>query len=95
MDIRVGGITRKEFDENAKWVVKFTNRPRIVDTYPNIVKRLGEDFFDKYDVRDLDLLCDEGQPDIIKEFIKVMHEIDRKYGWMTIPEIFDRFGVRC
>jgi hypothetical protein len=93
MDIKVGGVTKKEFDENALWVVKFTDRPRMVDTYPNIVKALGEHFFSSDNVRDLDLLCYEGQPECLKGFFNKLREIDREHGWMTIPDIFEKFGV--
>lgn len=92
---KVAGISREQFDQEAKWVVKFTNRPRIVDTYPNLEKMLGKDFFSQDNVRDVDLLCKEGQPDTVKPFITRMLEIDREYGWMTIPDIFEKFGVEC
>lgn len=93
MAIKVAGITKEEFDQNSRWVVKFTDRPRIVDTYPNLEKILGKSFYSDDNVRDVDLVCYEGQPDIVKPFITRMHEIDREHGWMTIPEIFDKFGV--
>lgn len=93
MSKKVAGITKEQFDQESLWVCKFTNRPRIVDTYPNLEKILGDDFFSRDDVRDVDLLCYENQPESLKGFFDKLREIDRDYGWMTIPEIFKVFGV--
>ena len=92
---KVAGVSREQFDQEAKWVVKFTDRPRVVDTYPNLEKMLGKDFFSQDNVRDLDLLCYEGQPETLRSFFNKLAEIDREHGWMTIPDIFEKFGVEC
>lgn len=85
MELKVAGITKKEFDETAKWVVKFIDRPRVVGTYPELEKMFGKNFESNDNVRDVDLLWDGGQPDSVKGFLEFMHECDKKYGWMTIP----------
>lgn len=89
----VAGISREQFDREAMWVVKFTDRPRICDTYPNLEKILGKDFFSHENVRDMDLLTYEEQPETLRPFFEKLKEIDREHGWMTIPDIFEKFGV--
>lgn len=88
----IAGISKEQVDREALFVVKFTDRPRICDTYPNLQKILGEDFYSSDNVRDVDLLCYDRQPESLRPFFEKLEEIDREYGWMTFPDIFERFG---
>lgn len=90
MAIKVAGITRDELDQNALWVVRHESGYRKVGTYPDLD---AGGYLDDDDIKDVDLLCKEGQPDIIKPFMDEMDRLSNEYGWMTIPEIFEKFGV--
>lgn len=87
----IAGISKEQVDRESLWVVKFIGH-RDVDTYPNLMKKYGEDFFSHDDVRDVSLLCYERQPESLKPFFQKLKELDDKYGWMTFPELFERFG---
>ena len=87
----IARISKEQVDRESLWVVKFIGH-RDVDTYPNLVKKYGEDFFSRDDVRDVSLLCYERQPESLKTFFQKLKEMDDKNGWMTFPELFERFG---
>lgn len=89
MSKKIGGVTLDQVSEYSLWVVKHAGW-RECDTYPNLKKRGS---LDSDDIRDIDFLCTEGQPDILKQFFIEFESISKEYGWMTLPEMFDKFGI--
>lgn len=95
MSRMIAGISKEQFDKEAKWVVKFTDRPRICDTYPNLKKILGDDFYHHDNIRDFDILWYGGQPVTLKPFFDKLEEVEHEHGWITIPDFFEKYGVEC
>ena len=63
---------------------------RECDTYPNLEKRGS---LDSDDIRDVDFLAYDRQPEILKSFFDELERLTKEHGWMTIPDLFDKFGI--
>lgn len=87
MDKKIAGLTLDEAMKKLDWVVKFTDH-RFVGKYNECIEYIqwiGED-----NVRDFDICAK--QPEELNKFMKEIEEIDKKHGWMTFTEMFDKFG---
>lgn len=88
MSKKILGLTLEEVNNTALWVVRFTSGHREVGIYSEVVK-----YWDDENCKDLDLVCCNGQPEALKPFFKKVEQLIECNGWMTLPELFDRFGA--
>lgn len=71
--------TFREVMDNSIWVIKLDNGGRYTGRYPR---------FDKDGIRDLDLVCWEGQPEELQEFFKDFDDYNNIHGFTSIPEFY-------
>ena len=90
---KFAGFTREQVDAQLKWVARHSTGHRFVGTYDEIKKHCDMCEDDEWDyIKDVDVLCDDGQNEDMKKFMQAWMEVEKKHGFVTIPELFEKFG---
>lgn len=82
---KIAGVTLEQVQEDTLWVAKMSYGVRHVGTHDEVGNYCKDD-----ECKDF-FLC-AVQPDHLKPFMERMEQLDKEHGWMTFPEMFDRFG---
>lgn len=92
---KVAGFTIEQVEAELKWVARHSTGWRFVGTHKEIMEHLERyDSDDEYDyIKDVDVLCGEGQTPDMKRFMEAYEEAWKQHGWMTIPELFEKYGT--
>ena len=90
---KLAGVTYEEVKNELKWVARFSDGYRYVGTHDEVKNYVENNEDDYWYCKDMDIICKEGQPKKFHNFMDKIEELDREYGWMTFPEMFERFAV--
>ena len=90
---KLAGVTYEEVKKELKWVARFSDGYRYVGTHDEVKNYVENNEEDYWYCKDMDIICKEGQPKKFHNFMDKIEELDRKYGWMTFTEMFERFAV--
>lgn len=87
------GFTQEEVNNELKWVARHSTGHRFVGTYSEIEKHCEMYEDDEWDyIKDIDVVCSEGQTPAMAKFLDAYEALIEKHGWMTIPELFEKYG---
>lgn len=92
---KLAGVTYEEVKKELKWVARFSDGYRYVGTHDEVKNYVENNEDDYWYCKDMDIICKEGQPKKFHNFMDKVEELDRKYGWMTFTEMFERFAVEA
>lgn len=90
---KLAGVTYEEVKNELKWVARFSDGYRYVGNHDEVKNYVEKNEEDYWYCKDMDIICKEGQPKKFHNFMDKIEELDRKYGWMTFPEMFERFAI--
>lgn len=90
---KLAGVTYEEVQNELMWVARFSDGYRYVGTHDEVKNYVENNEEDYWYCKDMDIICKEGQPKKFHNFMDKIEELDRKYGWMTFPEMFERFAI--
>lgn len=84
------GFTFEKFIDEVVWVVKMDTGARFTGTYSEIEKYADQD-----DVRDVDVVCAEGQPEHLRNIVELVTDHygrDAEGNFLTFRETWELYG---
>lgn len=90
---KFAGFTKERVDAELKWVARHSTGYRFVGTYAEVAAHCASCEDDDWDyIMDVDILCEEGQTPDMAKFISAWEELNKRVGWVTLPELFEKHG---
>ena len=85
---KFAGCTQAQVGRELVWVIKYTGYRETV-TMVELEKR-GR-WWENEEIRDVDVCACQPNPKMQK-FVDEWEAINRKHGWVTLPELFDKYA---
>lgn len=93
---KFAGFTIEQVNAELKWVARHSTGYRFVGTYAEVAAHIAACEEDEWDyIKDVDMLCKEGQTPAMQRFAEAYEEIEKQHGWITFPELFEKFGTEA
>lgn len=93
MEKKFAGFTKAQVDAELKWLARHSTGYRFVGTFEEVKAHCALYEDDEWDyIKDIDLLCKEGQSPAMAKFMEAWEEVDRKDGFTTLPDLFEKYG---
>lgn len=91
---KIAGFTIEQVNAELKWVARHSTGYRFVGTWAEVKEHIERAEEDEYDyIKDVDLLCKEGQTPDMQRFVEAKEAAEKLHGWMTFPELFEKYGT--
>ena len=82
------GVTEEYAKKNLQWVIKYVGYREVV-TGAELEAR-GK-WWEDEDIRDVDIAGKQTDP-VMQRFVEAWEEINKKEGWVTLPELFENYA---
>ena len=90
---KFAGFTREQVDAELKWVARHSTGYRFVGTGPEVAAHCVACQDDEWDyIKDMDILCEEGQTPAMAKFVAAWLALEKKVGWLTLDELLSEYG---
>ena len=90
---KFAGFTAEEVNEKLLWVVRCSTGERFVGNRAEVDKFVDRYYETEWDyIKDIDVLCGDGQNADMKKFVDAWEEINKKHGFKVFWELFEEYG---
>lgn len=87
MNKTIMGYTLEDFNNSVMCVARMEYGARFTGLYSEVAQYAKDEA-----CKDFDVLCSEGQPDEVRPVFNHVNGLIAEHGWMTFPEVWERFG---